>query len=293
MNIRDLQYLVTLADLKHFGKAAEACFVSQPALSMQIKKLEQELGVPLLERHSKSVLLTTAGHHISEKARTILTHVNELREWAQQAQDPFCGEIHLGIFPTLAPYLLPHIMPALQATYPKISFYLVEEKTPVLLEQLHQGKLHASFLALPLEEPHLTTVPLFEEAFLLATSIHHPLASRTTLDPVQLHHQSLLLLEEGHCLRHQALAVCHSVKALENKHFRATSLETLRHMVASGLGITLMPKLACHPHANIRYVPFATQPPTRTIGLCWRTTSQPALLQHLAQYLQQLPLATL
>lgn len=293
MNIRDLQYLVALADLKHFGKAAEACFVSQPALSMQIKKLEADLGVTLLERHSKAITLTTVGVAISNQARTILRQVAELRETAQQAQDPFSGECKLGIFPTLAPYLLPHIVPALHQAFPKLSLYLVEEKTAQLLELLHEGKLHAIMVALPIQATGLNNSPLFNEEFLLATSLNHPLAKHPRIDSSQLHQQELLLLEEGHCLREQALAVCHNMQAFDNKRFRATSLETLRHMVMSGIGMTLMPKLACQKNPHLRYIPFKSPQPQRTIGLVWRTaTSQTQLLEQMVAVIRQLKLET-
>lgn len=290
MNIRDLQYLVALADHQHFGKAAAACFVSQPALSMQIKKLEMDLGVPLLERHLKSVALTTAGRAISDKARHILTQVGELRQMAQLAQDPFSGECHLGLFPTLAPYLLPHIIPAFKRAYPKLSLYLVEEKTATLLEQLQRGHLHAVLAALPIQAAGLCSLPLFDEAFLLATPHAHPLAQQPHIDMVQMQQQELLLLEEGHCLREQALSFCQTARATDNKRFQATSLETLRHMVISGIGITLMPKLACQANPHLTYIPFSQPTPKRTIGLVWRSSSQTALLEDMANTIRQLNL---
>lgn len=290
MNIRDLQYLVALSDHQHFGKAAAACFVSQPALSMQIKKLEADLGVLLLERHLKSVTLTTTGHAISDKARAILTQVSELREMAQQAQDPFSGECHLGLFPTLAPYVLPYIIPAFNQAYPKLSLYLVEEKTAVLLEQLRHGRLHAILAALPIQAPGLCSQPLFDEAFLLAVPKTHDLAHQKHIDTAQLQPRELLLLEEGHCLREQALSFCHNVQASDNQRFQATSLETLRHMVMSGLGITLMPKLACHANSHLAYIPFTQPKPKRTIGLVWRNSSPTPLLDSMADTIRQLNL---
>lgn len=291
MNIRDLHYLVTLADLKHFSKAAEACFVSQPALSMQIKKLEQELGVQLLERHPKAIVMTEIGLLLSERARGILTQVTEFKEMARNAQDPFSGELKLGIFPTLAPYLLPHIIPALNKTYPHLAIYLVEEKSTVLLEQLKQGKLHALLLALPQTDASLTCTPLFDESFLLAIPRQHPFAHYKRIDQTALQHQELLLLEEGHCFRDQALALCQQFSAFDNKKFRATSLETLRHMVMSGVGITLLPKLACHKNPHLRYLPFQQPQPVRTIGFVWRnSSSQTQLLTHIANFLKGLNL---
>lgn len=273
MKLKDLTYLVAVATHQHFGKAAEACFVSQPALSMQIMKLEESLGVQLLERSNKSVQLTDHGHAIVERARLILSQVDDVKAIANAAKDPFSGEFRLGIFPTLAPYLLPHIMPTLKKHYPKMAFYLIEEKTPTLIEQLKAGDLHAAILATPVTEPSFTHHFLFEEPFLLATHKHHELAKLKSLKPQHLDEANLLLLDEGHCLRDQALAVCHRIHATENQHFRATSLETLRHMVGAGVGMTLMPKLACLPHKELAYLPFANNAPHRRIALFSRKNS--------------------
>lgn len=280
MNIRDLKYLVALADLGHFGKAADTCFVSQPALSMQIMKLEQSLGIKLLERTNKSVLLTEPGIIIVKRARQILNQIEEVREIAKSAKDPYSGELKIGVFPTLAPYLLPLIVPKLAKEYPKLSFYLVEEQTSLLIEKLKQGKLHAAFLSLPVMEKSFSSALLFEEEFFLATPTSHPLAKLKVVKQQDLDNKNLLLLEEGHCMRDQALSLCHRMQAHETKNFRATSLETLRHMVTAGVGITLMPALACSSSDTISYVPFSSPKPTRSIGLYWRaTTAKQALLE--------------
>lgn len=273
MNTRDLEYLVALSNFKHFGKAANACFVSQPALSMQIKKLEEALGIQLLERTNKSVMLTEHGAIIAERAKLILNQIDELKEIAQSAKDPFSGEIKLGIIPTLAPYLLPMIIPQLKTLYPKISFYLCEEQTSILIEKLKSGQLHAAFLAAPVIEKSFSSKILFEEQFLLAVAIDHPLAKLQTVSQKDLKNDTLLLLEEGHCLRDQALEICHQMDIAENKNFRATSLETLRHMVAAGFGITLIPKLACTTSNTVVYIPFSAPKPMRTIGFFWRGSS--------------------
>ncbi len=273
MNTRDLEYLVALSDYRHFGKAAQACFVSQPALSMQIQRLEAVLGVKLLERGNKSVLLTDIGLAITERARHILTQVNEIYDLASLAKDPYSGELRIGVIPTLAPYLLPRIIPPLAQQFSKIHFYLVEEQTAYLMQKLKTGVLDAAFLALPVEEPQFITVPLFEEAFLLAVPKTHPLAEQKTIQQQDLTLQNLLLLEEGHCMRGQTLALCHQVQAFEVQNFRATSLETLRQMVASGNGITLMPQLARQANDGICYIPFSPPKPVRSIGLCWRASS--------------------
>lgn len=282
MNIRDLKYLVALAQHRHFSKAADHCFVSQPALSMQIKKLEQTLGVALLERTPKGLLFTDIGEKIAQLAQEVLRQVSEISEVAQAACDPYSGEFKLGIFPTLAPYVLPKLMPHLTKWYPKLKLYLVEEKTGVLLEALQQGKLHAALLAEPIpqaETVQLVSHTVFEEAFLLAVQVRHPLAKRQSVTVADMESLSLMLLEEGHCLRQQALSVCTQMKASVAQNFQATSLETLRHMVAAGIGITLMPQLACYPTPGVVYLPFdAPQAPMRTIALCWRASTARTIL---------------
>lgn len=282
MNIRDLRYLVALVDHQHFGKAAETCFVSQPALSMQIKKLEDILGIKLLERTNKSLLFTESGLMIAERARDILNQVDEVHEIAKLAKDPYSGELRLGIFPTLAPYLLPLIIPVLSKKFPKVSFYLVEEESASLVEKLKTGKLHAAFLALPIIEKNFTSSVLFDEEFVLVTPAEHSLAKLKTIKQRDLDNKNVLLLEEGHCLREQALALCQKLNANEAQNFRATSLETLRHMVAAGVGITLMPRLACLASSSVSYIPFSAPKPLRTIGLVWRSsTAKTPLLEEI------------
>tara|TARA_R110000868_G_scaffold26470_2_gene101811 strand:- start:471 stop:1337 length:867 start_codon:yes stop_codon:yes gene_type:complete len=273
MNIRDLKYLVALQEHQHFGKAAEACFVSQPALSMQIKKLEEHLGVQLLERTNKSLMFTAVGNVLVTRAQQVLHQVDEMREIARQSVNPFQCELRLGIFPTLAPYLLPHVTPKIAKKFPCLSLLLLEEKSGSLLEKLHQGKIDAAILALPVADNGLVVEHLFDEEFMLAVPANDALAKYKHIKPEMLLDRPLLLLDEGHCLRDQALSFCHRVHAQENLNFRATSLETLRYMVASGVGITLMPKLACQPTASIVYVPFKSPKPTRSIGIISRGTS--------------------
>lgn len=284
MNLRDLQYLVVLAEQLHFGKAAEICCVSQPALSMQLKKLENTLGVQLLERTNKSVLLTEIGTVMADRARDILHQTKEMRELAKLFCDPYSGELQIGIIPTLAPYLLPQIIPKLTQTFPKLRIYLVEEQTNSLIKKLHQGKLDAAFLALPVLEDTFTSVSLFEEEFMLALPKTHIFAKQRSIQQSDLQDHILLLLEDGHCLREHALALCHKMNAVEASNFRATSLETLRHMVAAGIGITLMPKLACRANDGITYIPFSTPKPKRTLGLIWRKSSaKKALLKDVSR----------
>lgn len=278
MNIRDLQYLVAMAEHNHFGIAAEACFVSQPALSMQIKKLESVLGVQLIERTSKSALLTEIGKLLTEHARDILYKVEVMKEAAKQAKDPYSGELHLGIIPTLAPYLLPHIIPVLSKLFPKLTIYLVEEQTQVLITKLKQGKLDGALIGLPHVDEEFIALPIFEEEFLLAIPSNHPLSKRKIIRLPDLENKILLLLEDGHCMRDLALELCYRAKASEAKGFQATSLETLRHMVASKAGITLMPKLAYKSNDGICYLPFSSPKPARIVGMVWRSSSAKKIL---------------
>lgn len=298
MNLRDLQYLVAVADHRHFGKAADACYVSQPTLSTQLKKLEAELGVELIERAPRQVMLTAAGEQVVGHARTILGEADAIRGLARHAQDPRAGTLRLGAFPTLAPYLLPHVVPRLRTQLPELELLLVEEKTPVLLEQLRAGQLDAAVLALPVDEDTLHAEPLFREDFVLAVPAgHHLAATATTPTGVGadvLVGERVLLLADGHCLRDQALAVCRLAGAQERDGFRATSLETLRHMVGAGVGVTLLPALSVaepvpdSPAIALRR--FRDPAPHRDIALVWRRTSVfRGLLAEVARVLREVP----
>lgn len=295
MNLRDLKYLVALADHRHFGKAAAACFVSQPTLSTQIRKLEDELGLPLVERAPRKVMLTPAGVEAAARARTIVAEVEQMKEAARRSRDPEAGTVRLGIFPTLGPYLLPHVIPNIRERFPQLELLLVEEKSDELLTRLREGKLDAALLALPLDDDQLHAEFLFEEPFLLAVSQQHPLARRQHLDVHELSSQKLLLLEDGHCLRDQALAVCRLFGANEKSEFRATSLETLRQMVAADVGITLLPTLSVKPPVprsdNIRLLDFSGDDrPSRRIAMAWRRSSaMTGFLEQLAQQFKRLP----
>lgn len=294
MNLRDLGYLVALAEHRHFGRAAEACFVSQPTLSTQIRKLEEELGVTLVERAPRKVMLTPAGRDIAERARRIVADVEQMKEAARRSRDPEAGTVRLGIFPTLGPYLLPHVVPRIRARFPRLELLLVEEKSPEILSRLRSGGLDAGLLALPVHDDQLHAEFLFEEPFLLAVSKDHPLASRESLRLHELKDERLLLLEDGHCLRDQALDVCHMAGAGENAGFQATSLETLRQMVAAGVGVTLLPALAVRPPVppspDIHLLDFRGTPPSRRIAMLWRRSSAMAgFLEQLAGILGELP----
>jgi len=298
MNLRDLRYLVALADHRHFGRAAEASFVSQPTLSTQVRKLEEELGVALVERTPRKVMLTPVGREVVERARRVIADVEQMAEIARRSQDPEAGTVRLGLFPTLAPYLLPHVLPAVRARFPRLELLLVEEKTDQVLARLRDGRLDAGILALPLQEESLHVEPLFDEPFVLAVPRGHPLAGRSALSVAELDVHPLLLLEEGHCLRDQALEVCRLSGAAERDGFRATSLETLRHMVAAGVGVTLLPALAVQPPVppspDIALVPFKRPAPHRRLAMAWRRSSaMDGFLRQLAAEFRRIPPALL
>lgn len=288
MNLRDLTYLIKVAELRHFGKAAQACFVSQPTLSMQLKKLEEELGVVLLERNNKRVMLTPIGEQLIQRARRVLHEVEDLQRLAKNARDPYAKTLRLGVIPTIAPYLLPKIMQPIRQAFAKLGLQLFEAQTSMLLQKLKSGDLDTALLALPLEQPELESCELYQEPFYLAVPHNHLLAAKKQIDDSTLVGQSLLLLDDGHCLRQQALDVCQLLGANEQQNFRATSLETLRQMVSVGSGITLMPKMAITKQdAHIAYLPFTEPQPSRRVGLVWRATSvDKDLLAELASFMQ-------
>lgn len=294
MNLRALQYFVKLADLRHFSKAADACFVSQPTLSTQIKKLEEELGVQLVERAPKMIMLTPVGEEIVTRARLVLHDIEQIRSVARRSSKPEEGTLRLGLFPTLAPYFLPHVVPAIRSKYPRLRLQLAEEKTEDLLVMLQSGKLDAAMLALPISSEGMEVEVLFEEPFVLAMPANHPLARKREITLDDLKGAELLLLEEGHCLRDHALEVCALADAHERVDFHATSMETLRQMVAADVGITLMPLLSVKPPIatteNVLLRPFSPPPPSRTVALVWRSSSAlSGFLRQFAQTLRALP----
>ncbi|HTO01364.1 MAG TPA: LysR substrate-binding domain-containing protein [Microthrixaceae bacterium] len=278
MNLRDLRYLVAVGEYLHFGNAAEACFVSQPTLSTQIKKLEKELGVELIERGSRQVMLTDVGAEVVERAKVMLSEADSIRDITMRAQDPESGSLRLGLFPTLAPYLLPHVVGELHARFPKLELLLVEEKTEVLLQRLRDGQLDVALMAQPIRHEQLHEEYLFTEDFVLAVPAKHHLANANgPVSIATLAAEPVLLLEEGHCLRDQALSVCQIAGASERSGFRATSLETLRQMVAAGVGVTLLPELAAQPPVpqseDVALLRFADPVPNRRIAMYWRNSS--------------------
>jgi LysR family hydrogen peroxide-inducible transcriptional activator len=294
MNLRDLEYLVAVADHRHFGRAAESCYVSQPTLSAQIKKLENHLGVELIERNPRHIMLTPAGEQIVERARWMLRESDAIRDIARRTRDPESGSLRLGVFPTLGPYLLPHVVGAVRRRFPRLELLLVEDKTEDVLARLRDGRLDVGVLALPVDDPGLASTTLFSEDFVLAVPRDHRLATSTTVTTSVLAGESVLLLEDGHCLRDQALSVCQLAGATERRGFRATSLETLRQMVAAGVGMTLLPQLAVQPPVaaspDIALIPFCEPRPERTIAMLWRPTSPFAsMMPDLATCLREVP----
>lgn len=277
MNLRDLEYLVALDKYKHFRKAAEACYVSQPTLSGQLKKLEQHLGVQLVERgRRQKVLMTPVGRRVVERARRVLQESAEIEQIAQLAQDPLTGKLHLALIPTLAPYLLPRIVPRIHHACPKLELLLYEVQTAPMLQQITAGELDLGLLALPIHSDGLNTENLFEEPFFLLTHSQSPLAAKSEIQVSDLQNETILLLDDGHCFRDQALEICYSGGAQEKDAFRGTSLETLKHMVAARSGSTLVPQLAIPQEPvseQLHYIPFAAPSPIRTIGLVYRKES--------------------
>ena len=274
MTLQELKYLVALADHGHFGKAAESCFITQSTLSTQIKKLEDFLGVTLFDRSLKRVTPTPIGREILQAARNIVEEAERIREVAKHAQDPMARTIHLGVIPTLGPYYLPHALTLAHKKHPGLRLLLREEMTPQILEHLVDGKLDAGLLALPVTDDSLRVEPLFYEPFFAALPAGHALAKHAELNVSDIMSEKLLLLDEGHCLRDQALDVC-GTGSRGREEVRATSLETLRQMVGMGLGLTLLPALAVDagPRTSKRMIetrPFKSPPPGRTIGLAWR-----------------------
>ena len=276
MNIRDLEYLVALSEFKHFRRAADSCNVSQPTLSGQIRKLEDELGIILLERTSRKVLFTQSGMLLVDQARTVLREVKLLKEMASNQGKEMTGPLHIGLIPTVGPYLLPYIVPTLKETFPDLEVFLYEAQTHQLLEQLETGRLDCAIVARVPETEAFIEVPIFDEKMLLAVSEQHPWASESKIAMNTLKGQEMLMLDDGHCLRNQALDYCFTAGAKEDSHFQATSLETLRNMVAANVGITFMPELAVlneGSRAGVKYIPCHSPEPSRTIALVYRPGS--------------------
>jgi LysR family hydrogen peroxide-inducible transcriptional activator len=274
VTLQDLRYVVAIADYGHFGRAAAACDIGQSTISTQIKNLEKQLGVTLFERTTKSVSVTEVGAEIVVRARQILADVEAIVSVGQHISGPLAGGFSLGVIPTLGPYLLPWLVPALKCDYPELRLALREDLTTPLLERLGSHRLDAALLALPVHDDRLETMPLFDEPFWFAEPKGRKHAAGNIMTEDDLRGQHLLLLTEGHCLRDQALAICRTADADADGDFRATSLETILQMVATGMGSTLLPAMACS-EARARAVTMRRLEPGigRRIGLVWRRST--------------------
>jgi len=280
MTLTELKYVVAVARARHFGRAAEACFVSQPTLSVAIRKLEDELGVVLFERGNSEISVTPIGARIVAQAHKVLQESTTLREIARQAHDPLEGPLRVGVIHTVGPYLLPKLVPTQIVATPQMPLLLQENMTHQLLELLRQGEIDCAIAALPLPDNGLHILPLYDEPFMIAVPRHHAWAERDAIAAEELKTQTMLLLGSGHCLRDQVLAVCPEMAQFSDaaqgmqRSFEGSSLETIRHMVAAGLGITVVPasSLATPTMQSdlLRYIPFHAPVPDRRIALAWR-----------------------
>ena len=291
MNLRDIQYIIAVAETRHFGKAAERCYVSQPTLSGQIRKLEEELGVAIFERTSRSVAITPVGEQILAIGRQITEQVDAIQQLARAQQDPLAGPLRLGAIPTLSPYLMPLILMPLKRRHAQMKLVLSEELTESLLQRLHHHEIDAALLATPVEDPRLDEIPLFDEPFWVAFPRKHDFYTREKIRLRDLQQEELLLLSEGHCLAQQALDVCHlKDRQVQGQmaDLRAASLETLIQLVRSGFGITLIPALAMRGSwatgGGVVAQPLELAGASRRISLVYRQSFPRAqALQALAQ----------
>jgi LysR family hydrogen peroxide-inducible transcriptional activator len=274
VTLKQLRYLAALSAHRHFGRAAEACSVSQPALSMQIQELEAELGVSLVERRPGEVVLTEIGAEVVRRAGQVLAATRDLEDFARHRAQLLTGRLRLGVIPSIAPYVLPKILPPLQRRYTELNVELRETVTHVLLKELAEGSLDVVMLALPVDDTEIETLRLFDDPFLLAVPASDERPATASVDADDIDTQRLILLEEGHCLRDQALAFCSSAR--RDVSLGATSLATVMQMVASGYGVTLLPRVAVDVELRderVKLLRFAKPAPGRTVGLAWRRTS--------------------
>ena len=297
MTLTELRYIVTLAQEQHFGRAAERCFVSQPTLSIAVKKLEEELGTALFERSKHAVRVTPVGQKIVRQAQTVLEQAESIKDLAQEGKDQLASPLRVGAIYTIGPYLFPHLVPELQKRAPKMPLYIEENFTENLRPKIRNGELDAIIIALPFDEPDIVTRPLYEEAFKMLLPKGHPLASKDQIDSQTLHEQDLLLLGEGHCFRDQVLEACPTLAGHSSDRHTITegsSLETIRMMVASGLGASVLPQSAtCGSFRSDMVVtkPFKSPPPVRTVALAWRASfPRPQAIELLIESLNSCPM---
>ncbi|MCU0775220.1 MAG: LysR substrate-binding domain-containing protein [Ideonella sp.] len=278
MTLTELRYVVAVAREKHFGRAAEACFVSQPTLSVAIKKLEDELDVKIFERGGSEVSVTPLGEAIVRQAQAVIEQAAAIKEIAQRGKDPLAGPLKLGIIYTIGPYLLPELVRHAIDKTPQMPLILQENFTFKLLEMLRTGDLDCAIMAEPFPDTGLALAPLYDEPFMIAVPKQHPLAKRKQISSEELKQETMLLLGTGHCFRDHVLEVCPEFARFSGdaegirKTFEGSSLETIKHMVASGMGITVVPQLSvpAEPQPHVKYVPFAPPVPSRRVVLAWR-----------------------
>jgi LysR family hydrogen peroxide-inducible transcriptional activator len=276
VTLKQLRYLSALAEHRHFGRAAEACSITQPALSMQIRELEKELAAQLVERRPGEVVLTEIGREVAARSDQLLVGARDLVDFARHGSGVLSGQLTLGVIPTLAPYVLPRVLPKLQQRYPRLQVELRETQTEVLIDELTRGDLDVIMLALPVTETDLETIRLFDDPFLLAVPAGDARPRTARVTPRDIDQDRLILLEDGHCLRDQALAFCANGRRGGSMGLGATSLTTVMQMVANGYGVTLVPQVAVDVEVRddrVRLLRFAPPQPGRTIGLAWRRTS--------------------
>ncbi len=301
MTLTELRYIVTLAQEGHFGRAAERCHVSQPTLSVGVKKLEKELGVLIFERSKSAVRVTPIGESIVAQAQKVLEQAQTVRELAQAGKNQLTEPLRVGAIYTVGPYLFPHLIPLLHKKAPEMPLYIEENFTHVLRDKLRNGELDVIIIALPFQDTDVLTKAVYEEPFCVLLPANHQWCSKKTIDSSLLNDKSLLLLGEGHCFRDQVLEACptsREVHESNNKYttVEASSLETIRHMVASGLGVSVLPKSAINSHGYasdvIEIRPFATPVPTRTVAIAWRATfPRPKAIDALVNAILHCPLA--
>jgi len=278
MTLTELRYIVAVARERHFGHAAQACFVSQPTLSVAVKKLEEELGVTLFERGPGEVTVTPAGQRIVEQAQRVLEEASRIKDLAAAGRDPLAGPLGLGAIYTIGPYLLPKLIPILRRSAPAMQLHIQENFTHRLADSLKSGEVDVIVIALPFDEPGVETRAVYDEPFMVAIPKGHPWEGRKRITSEELTKESLLLLGEGHCFRDQVLEFCHTMRARERSPIARTveggSLETIRQMVAGGVGVTVLPSTSVNANSGandlIRILPFARPVPSRRVGLAWR-----------------------
>jgi LysR family hydrogen peroxide-inducible transcriptional activator len=278
MTLTELRYIVAVARERHFGRAAEACFVSQPTLSVAVKKLEDELDVKLFERGSAEITVTPLGEEIIRQAQAVLEQAQAIKEIAKRGKDPLAGALRLGVIYTIGPYLLPDLVRSAIANVPQMPLMLQENFTVKLLEMLRAGELDCAILAEPFMDTNLAMAPLYDEPFMVAVPRNHPLALRDKISAEELKRETMLLLGAGHCFRDHVLEVCPEFARFSSnaegirKSFEGSSLETIKHMVAAGMGVTVVPQLSVppEPHPHLVFVPFEAPVPTRRVVLAWR-----------------------